>query len=163
MNYLQNAVESMESVSIGGNGPERIEARQQALTMWFTILAAIDKELDPNFNPDDAPPESVRPRSSGAAVYPSGIDPNSIPDPEVRAEYEAALEENERKVERYRLQIRLRRIDPRATSDVERSLIRHYTTSAVDQDELDGLIKSAKLSGARQKQLKVLFQNRDRI
>lgn len=161
VNHLEAAIDSAEKLSLFRHGAERIALRQQTVSLWFTILAAIDKYIDPAFNPDHAPPENVTPPSSGAVSYPSSIDPKSIPDPAVRAQYEAALKENRTQAEKYRIQLKLTRLNPRASKDVERFLTSNYSSSAVDQLELEHLLKQAKLSPARQLQLEQLFKKKE--
>jgi hypothetical protein len=159
-NYLQAAVEAMEDVDLSALakalGP--IEARRQAAKVWLDVLTAIDRSLDPNFNPDDVPERGVIPPPSNGAQFPPGADPKAIKDPAARAEYEAALRENRRKAEQYRLQTKLRRLDPHASTDVENFLTRYYTASTADQEELDGILSEAKLSLPRKQKLKALFE-----
>jgi len=156
---LQSAVAAMEGVDLStfGRSSERMEIRQQALRTWLKILATIDSKLNPNFDPEDVPEANIMPPRSGGVRFPAGVDPKAIKDPAARAEYEAALKKNHDKAELYRLQTKLRRLDPRASSDVERFLKLYYTSTEADQREFDQLLDREALSASRRRKLKTLF------
>lgn len=163
-NLLQSAVEAMEDLDFAAlvKASSRSEARQQATRMWLEVLATIDRNLDPHFNPDDLPERGVIPPPSDDVQLPPGADPKAIKDPVARAEYEAALKANHEKHVQYRLQTKLRRLNPHATADVENFLPRYYTTSTADQEELAALLSASKLSTLRQQKLKALFERKGR-
>jgi hypothetical protein len=136
---------------------ERQELRKDTADQWFQILAAIDGNLDPDFDENDPPPENVIPPRSGDVAYPSSVNPKSITDPAVRAEYEKMREVNSLQTVRFSLQLRLHRMEPRVTENVDRFVLQYFTDSADDQEELEGLLRGAKLSDARQEHFKDLF------
>ena len=155
---LQNSLEAAEGLTVVGAGDERVEARRKIAKLWLDILASIDRNLDPNFDPNNPPPERITPPSSGAVSYPSGIDPQSISDPAARAQYEAALAENRKKAAEYRLQSKLRRIDPTAIRDSQRFFSAQFTSAAPDQKEFFSLLHAVKLSPSREQRLRAIFQ-----
>jgi len=159
-NHLQGAIEALEDVDFSAltqtSGP--IDARRRLAWMWLDLLAVVDANLNPDFDSHDAPERGVVPPPSDGGQLQPGADPKAIKDPTARAKYEAALKENQRKAEQYRLQTRLRRLDPHASADAERFLTRYYTSSTADQEELDGMLSQAKLSLHRKQKLKALFE-----
>jgi len=100
------------------------------LHAWKRLLRAIDPNWDPN--------EVVgSPNSVGALMgLPSGISPESIKDPKLRAEYEAALQKNRQQIERrtkqYRLHDRLKSYPKRA----ERYIVKAYSKPPFNLEEL---------------------------
>jgi F5/8 type C domain len=140
-------------------------ARRELTQMWLKFLATMDQNLDPNFdvnNPTNWAAVELAPPGAGGLRYPSGVDPNDIKEPEVRAQYEAELKENAAKAARELFQTRLRNIDQLANIDIERLLRDNYTTSKKDQSELKDLMKQAKLSPARVQKIKALFESTNR-
>jgi len=136
-------------------------ARQEKASMWFNVLAVIDQNIDPNFYCTNntnyrAYLNLVPPPTPEGLIYPSGVDPNLIKDPAVRAKYEAAIKQNSEKAARGLFQTRLHNIDQLASMEVERFLRGNYTTSKEDQSELEILMKEAKLSPDRAQKLKAL-------
>jgi hypothetical protein len=157
---LQLSLESAEGLAVVGAGDERVEARRKIAKLWLDILASIDRNLDHNFDPNNPPPERVTPPSSGAVSYPTGIDPKSISDPAARAQYEAALAENRRKTAQYRLQVKLRRIDPTAARYSDRFFSTQFTSAPQDEREFDSLLHAVKLSPTREQHLRAIFQKK---
>lgn len=159
LDHLQGAIEAMEGVDFSGSqkGSARIQARQETTKTWLSIVAAIDRQLDPHFDPNDVPAANIIPPKSGRVQLPSGVDPQAIPDPAVRAEYEAALEKNKEKAEQYLVQTRLRRMDLRVSSDVNRFFGSCYTSSPIDQREIEDILQKAALSTSRKQRIRVLF------
>ncbi len=159
---LENAIRAAEQIDISKLTEVQKEAqlRHRTVKLWLGILAAIDRSLDPKFDPNDLPEESITPPPSGAIEYPSAIDPSAIRDPVVRAQYEKALKENSQKAEHYRLQTKLRRLNPHATVDVDRFLTNYYTDSAADHADLESLLGELKLSSWRRQHLRSLVRKR---
>lgn len=150
VDYIERAVQALESADPPGSQPKRRELTEG----WLHVLAAIDQESDPHFDPDDLPLGSVKPPSRGGiGSYPSGIDPKAIADPALRAEYEKALAKNQEKAEKYSYQRGLRLADSQATPDFEKVIHRDYTSSNADQTELRTLIQIAGISAVRKKAL----------
>jgi hypothetical protein len=155
---LESAIQTLDGLDLPQ--PSDTAARQRAGRLWLAVLEAIDRNLDPKFDPKDVPAANVVPPTFKGITYPSGVDPTAIPDPAARAEYEAALNKNKEKADRYRFQNKLRRLDSRATAAAQTFFKRFYTTSAADQKEFDELLEKARPSPARAQKLKAIFERK---
>jgi hypothetical protein len=140
---LQTAADLLEGVDLTQEkeAMKRLALRRETLETWLALLALIDKNLDPAFNPQDVPSTSVMPPRVGNVAYPPGVDPKSISDPQARKQYEAAIKKNQQHAEQYRLQTLLRRLDESAMPKVERFIRLSYTTVPGDQRELTETVK----------------------
>jgi hypothetical protein len=158
--HLQSAVAALESAAIpdAADAAQRAAARAQAAKLWLAVIAAIDESIDPAFDPEDVPAKGLTPPPCGDEQLQAGADPKAIADPAARAQYEAALRENQKKAERHRLQTRLRRLEPRASFGAEAFLKLHYTASAADTKECAALIAEAGLSERRNRRLQAILQ-----
>ncbi len=114
----------------------RRELRRGALHGWIALLNAIDKYLDPDFDPDDVPALSLEPTQVLGHRYPPGADPEAIADLAARHAYETAIETNSEKAQAYNLQVKLRRLDETATRLVETLARISYLPIPLDQEEL---------------------------
>ena len=140
---LQGAADLLAEVDLSkeAEGLKRLALRRETLQVWLTLLAGIDKNLDPRFNPNDRPMVSVTPPPSGGGQFPPGVDPSAIADPQARQQYEAATKQNKDKAVNYRVQTKLRRLDEKLTPKVERFIRLSYTTVPGDQRELNETVK----------------------
>lgn len=131
-------------------------ARKQALSRRLRFFAALDRYIDPMWDPEDIPVKGVAPPLSHGPVYGSGeVDPATIPDPAVRAEYERALKASKDYEKRYDVQLQLRRIDERAMRFVERFLAERYTNSE-DRQEFEELLSASPVNDLRKEKLRAL-------
>ncbi|MDD5295537.1 MAG: hypothetical protein PHU46_01385 [Rhodocyclaceae bacterium] len=150
---LQQAGEKLEGVdllAVEGHG-ERQEVRLQTLVTWMVILARVDAAKDPSFDPDDMPLLRVAPpKKAGAPGYMPGVDPNQIHDPEQRAEYLRAIQENRNKIERGRLQWSVRALDTEVSEGASRFIKRFYTRAPVDRQEVRRAMEKAGIGPQRQ-------------
>lgn len=103
---------------------------QIRLHAWKRLIDAIDPNWDPN--------EVLwSPNAVGAAMgFPGTVAPASIKDPKLCAEYEAAMERNNQKIERYTEQSRLHKWLKRFPRHAEPYIIRAYSKLPFDLDEL---------------------------
>lgn len=155
---VHEALDAIEAAERGMRAGD-MAARKQALSRRLSFFAALDRSIDPMWDPEDIPVKGVTPPLLHGAIYGSGeVDPATIPDPSVRAEYERALKANKDYQKRYDVQLQLRRIDGRATRFVERLLAERYTDSPADRGELEELLASSSVSDARKKQLRMLVR-----
>ena len=107
---------------------------------------------------NDVPVKGVPAPLPHGTVYGSGeVDPATIPDPEVRAQYVQALKANKDDYQRYFVQSQLRQIDERAMRFVERLLVDRYTDSLADWQEFEELLAASTLSDARKERLRALL------
>jgi hypothetical protein len=148
------AVATLPDLGVDKTVPKTV-ARQERAKLWFSLLAVIGQNIDTNdYGPiflnliPPPTPEGVR--------YFSGVDPNVIKDPETRSNYEAAIQENNKKKVRAVFQTQLHNLDQIANIEAERFVRAYYTTSKEDQSELENLMKQAKLSPVQAQKLKAL-------
>ena len=132
-------------------------ARDLAVSRRLHFLAALDRSIDPAWNSKDVPPQGVPPPAQHGMVYSSGqVDPETIPDPEVRAHYVQALKANKDARRRYSVQLELRRIDDRATRFAERFLADRFGNSAQDRQVLEHLLAVSPVNETRKQRLREL-------
>jgi len=113
----------------------RREDVQVRLHAWKRLLDAID----PNWDPNDIPAINLVPPV--AAGLPSGVAPEAIKDPKLRAEYEAAIEKNSKKAVRYRRQSNMRKWLKRFPETTEEYIVAAYSTPPYNTDELKQLLE----------------------
>ena len=162
------SIDQLEAAYVAiGNIPEprgdkrvpKAIARRKKATMLFKLLAVIDQNIDTNCdNPINLPVMNLISPGPEGLKYPSEVDPNDIKEPEIRAQYEAALKQNEEKAARALFQTQLHNLDQLANIGVERFLRFNYTTSKEDQSELETLTKQAMLSPDRVQKIRALFE-----
>jgi hypothetical protein len=131
-------------------------ARKQALLRRLRFFAALDRNIDPKWDLKNVPVQGTAPPLTHAMIYPSGeVNPSTIPDPSVRAEYERALKASKDYAKWYDVQFQLRGIDERAMLFVERLLAERYSQSPTDRQELEELLSAeSQISDSRKKRLR---------
>jgi hypothetical protein len=103
---------------------------QIRLHAWKRLIDAIDPNWDPN-------EEIWSPNAVGALMgFPSGIAPEGVKDPKLRAEYEAASQKNRQKIERHTKQYRLRKWLKRFPRSAEPYIIQAYSKPPFNLEEL---------------------------
>jgi hypothetical protein len=128
------------------------------LARWLRFLAALDGQMDPEWDSRDVPAKGAPLPAEHGVVYPSGeVDPATIPDPVARDEYERALKASKAKEERYRVQFQLRRIDERAMHAVGRLLERCHMHLPPDRQEFERQLAASTLSDATRERLRDLM------
>lgn len=132
----------------------RHKQRSECLTLWLIIIATLDKNLDPTFDPNEAPPLKVSPPplKDGTVLMP-GADPSLIDDPKARAEYEKAIKENREKQEKALIQPQLRELNERLPAKVDAFIRNVYTTSDADRSEVRATIDKIIESETRRQSL----------
>ena len=115
-------------------GQEWVQQRRKdveiRLHAWKRLTDAIDWSWDPN----DVPLINV-PLPVGVGGE-AGGEAKHIKDPKLRAEYEAAIEKNRQKAERYNKQYRLRKWLKRFPKRAERYIIQAYSRPPYNLEEL---------------------------
>ncbi len=139
---LREAYMALENVVLEQEYDARIRnrLRGECLTLWLEMVAILDRRLDPEFNPEDLPENLVQPPTTKGVVYPPGADPALIADPKARAEYEKAVAANNAKINNYRLQTHLKRLNDQIPQRAAEFIENSYTESADDQKELKAAI-----------------------
>lgn len=102
--------------------------------LWLRGWQRLSKEIDPDFDVDDLPKRNIAPPPGAASR--AGVAPEHIKDPILRAEYEAAIAENEQKAQKYNWQYKLRRLDQMFSEKAEQSIVRAYSKPPFDLEEL---------------------------
>lgn len=97
---------------------------------WKRLIDSIDPKWDPNdkFVRNVAPPLETG--------LPSGVVPEAIKDPKLRAEYEEAIDNNRQKAEKYLEQSRLRDWLKRFPKRAEEYIIQAYSKPPFAVEEL---------------------------
>ncbi len=119
-------------------GDEFARRREKDVEIRLHAWERLTDAIDPKWDPNDVPLLNVVPPA--ASGLPSGIAPEDVKDPKLRAEYEAAIEKNRQKAQEYNEQYRLRswlkEFPPRA----EQYIIQAYSKSPYNIEELTGLL-----------------------
>lgn len=121
----------------GPHAPKDLELADQRkkdvevrLHAWKRLIDA----TDPTWDPNDLPLLNV-PLPSGAEGM-TGMSPKDINDPALRAKYEADIEKNKQKAEKYGEQYRLRSWLKRFPKRAEEYIIQAYSKPPFDVEEL---------------------------
>lgn len=129
-------------------------ARKQVLSRRLRFFAALDQDIDPQWDSKRLAVKGATPPLTHGMVYPSGeVDPSTIPDSAVRAEYERALKASKDYEKHYDIQFQLRRIDERAMRFIEWLLAERYTNS----EEFEALLAASPVNELRKERLRDLM------
>lgn len=112
------------------------------LHAWQRLLNAID----PSWNAQDMPQLNVAPPNGVNGI--SGMDPDAIEDPILRAEYEAAIEANSRKAKKYNEQYGLRDWLKRYPKYTETYMTCLYSAPPYNNEELVRFLNDFKFDDA---------------
>jgi hypothetical protein len=112
----------------------RREDTQACLHAWQRLNDAID----PNWNPNDRPTYTISP--TAATRLAANTPPEAITDPELRAEYEAAINASKEKQERYNRQITLRKRQEKYRRSMINYITQAYSTMPSEVAELSDLL-----------------------
>jgi len=152
--------ESIKPETVAGV-EQRRELRRSRLNALLKILAAIDQEIDPAFDPKDVPSSTVAPPVIDGVVLDSGIDPKHIKNPKVRKAYEQAIDRNAQKARRYAFQTGLRKIDAELMTEVRRIISGPYAATEPGRQEIRQALEKVLQEPDRRVQLEeVLNKNR---
>lgn len=122
---LCRAVQLLSSVEPDNAAPKAEAMSLLALKLrhLFTTINYIDAKLIPGFDFSKMPMLNVAPPFG--SEYPAGVAPESIREPEIRAEYERALAENDARNAQYSLQSDLREADKKCLEIFQRDIAMH--------------------------------------
>jgi len=118
-------------------GEEWQALRNQILQYRLRLWQRIENVIDPNWDPNDLPAMNISP--PGQHGYSSGVAPESIKEPDIRRQYEAALEANRQKGERYRTQRSARKLRDRYSRSLKKAIADAFKMQPVSQQDLDKL------------------------
>jgi hypothetical protein len=147
--------EALESIEVAQQEGDEVDPKE-AVSRWLSFFAALDRNIDRQWDPEDVPVMGVIPPVSEGVAHSPGVDPSKITDPAARQQYEQDLKANWAYAEHYRVQHLLRRIDERAMHRFERLLAERYKDSSADRTEVEELVKASPLSDGRKQQLLAL-------
>jgi hypothetical protein len=115
-------------------GQDWAQRRKKDVEIRLHAWKRLIDSIDPNWDPNDLPVSNlVPPLVTG---LPSGVAPEAIKDAKLRAEYEAAIEKNRQKAERYSQQYRLRMWLKRFPARAEEYIITAYSKPPFNVEEL---------------------------
>lgn len=112
--------------------------RKQKAELWLAARRRVESSIDPTFDFNDRPFLNVA--TPPGSREPSGVSPEFIKDPKLRAEYERAIAENSAKARRFNDQYWLKRNAPDFCKNVERYLVNAYSRPPTDPAELERLL-----------------------
>jgi len=114
---------------------EWMERRQKDVEIRLHAWKRLIDVIDPNWDPNQV---LLSPNAVGAdmGIPGGGMAPESVKDPKLRAEYEAALQKNRDQIERYTKQYRLRDWLNRFPKRAEEYIIRAYSKPPFDVEQL---------------------------
>ena len=115
-------------------GQDWAERRKKDVEIRLHAWRRLVGSIDPNWDPNDLPVINLVPPL--ATGLPSGVAPEAIKDPKLRTEYEAAIEKNRQKAERYSQQYRLRMWLKRFPKRAEEYIIQAYSKPPFNVEEL---------------------------
>ena len=125
-----------ESDLVGWLGYQRSSAkevdwlreRREKTTLWLHAWQRLDREIDPTFNTNDRSKlPSLRVYPPVETGLPAGTPPSAIKDSRLRARYEAAIAENNKKAKRVEQQLPLVSHGPAFKTQAELWLIQAYS------------------------------------
>lgn len=108
--------------------------RKQKTEFWLKAVRQIDRAINPSFDFEDRPVLNVNP-PVGAGL-PAGVSPASIRNPQLRAEYESAIKQNNLKTQKYNEQSWLKLNGTRVHDEAERYLVNAYAKPPLDLAEI---------------------------
>ena len=116
-------------------GQEWAKRQKQDVEVRFHAWRRLIDAIDPNWDPNDIQFYINVPLPSGVEGE-AGVSPDSVKDPKLRAEYEAAIKKNREKAERYSEQNRLHKWLKRFPKRAEEYIIQAYSKPPFDVEEL---------------------------
>jgi len=136
MHILQGGQASPEYLRGLAKSEDWPNKREKTTTLYFRgwerLVKAIDKKWDPN-DPSLLPPGP----HTGMKIVAGGMSPENIKDPNLREEYEAALEEYRHKCKLHSEQRTLRRLKKEDLPRLQKYLLRLWSGPSFDSKELE--------------------------
>jgi len=165
---LQAAVDALSGTFVFSDlTPNNFIPTRRAIVQAFgPVLKAIEQSYEPNYNPNDRSNTPFFCPPPPAGLVPSGvsdgcIDPNTIRDPNVRAQYVAAMHTNNLKKQRAGHYADVSNIDAQAMATLSASLELLNSVApegaGPDFSALDGILQRAGISSARRAQVDAMF------
>jgi hypothetical protein len=127
-------------------------ARMQ-LGLWVEILGRFGRDLEPWFDPDNPPATAVAPPEIDGAQMMPGTPPSAIKDAKIRAEYEARIAENKRRVQAYTAMFRLHAIHGTTLDQAAASLRNARDVLGLPAAEIETALADRRIAAADRKAL----------
>jgi hypothetical protein len=109
------------------------QSRRANMRLYLRVFPRFAKEIIPDFDFKDVPSLNLSPPGGG---YPSGVAPESIKEPEIRKQYEAALKANSDKADKLNRQRALRDLEKSYLRSLEGNVGGAYGWFPVNHDEV---------------------------
>ena len=136
----------------------QIQERRERVKLWLHLIHRLEVEKDKNFDPNDLPLLNVTP-PEGVPVRFSGMSPDLIKDPQLRAEYEKAIEANAKKMKYYNHQYKLRQNEDFFVRYATKYISMVYSRPPIDLNELKNLLNEYQIPENMQKLIKEKLQS----
>lgn len=105
-----------------------VRERREKTQLWLKAWRRLEREFDPAFDVNDRKSlPALRVTPPYATGLPAGTPPSAIKDSKLRAQYETAIAENNKKAERVNQQLPLHARGPSFKARAERWLIQAYS------------------------------------
>jgi hypothetical protein len=157
---VYGALNEVEDVHRQTQAEDR-DACKRGLSLLLNFLTALDKHIDPKWNPKQKPVlPALPPIPDAPDLVNAQVDLDAIKDPDLRARYEQAIKTHREKRQRYRVQLELRYIEERAIDDLKLFAERCFTSSSAERREFEELLQKSSLSEARKKKFRKLVRPR---
>lgn len=127
-------------LSTGTRGKDWQDARKTDVEVRFHAWKRLADAIDPNWDQNEEiflhplPPKGLK-------NYVSGASPKTIKDPVLRSEYEKAIIENDKKIQRFNEQLDYRKRMELFSETMSRYAIYAYSAPPYNTDELNDLLK----------------------
>ncbi|MGB7068423.1 MAG: hypothetical protein WBD22_02930 [Pyrinomonadaceae bacterium] len=134
-----------------------LQQRREGTKLWLHLLRRLEVEKDENFDPDDLPSLNVVP-PAGVRVRFAGMSPEAIKDPKLRAEYEAAIVANAKKLEYHNQQSDLRRDEESILRNAIDYIANAYSVPPKNFEEFQEILNNSKVSNDLKKEIETKIQ-----
>jgi hypothetical protein len=139
-NFKQSGDTIMAIPNLDRQAADWKSIRELKTKLWLQLLDQIDRARDLNFDFSDFKNGYTANVSPPDFRYNSGIDPADIKEPDVRLEYEEAIEENRAKETRLNFELQLKKQDEQLTVAVVQFCNFAYNKTSEDANELAGYL-----------------------
>lgn len=114
------------------------EARRTEAERWLRAWWRLEQAASGDSSSTSLPFLNVSPPEG--VPLPAGVAPSAIEDPVLRAEYEAAIEENRRNADKFNQRYKARQLQKTSWGTIENYLSQAYSIPPLNQRELEGLL-----------------------
>ncbi len=138
-------------------GGEWAALRKEQARLWLGAMRDLKAGMDPAWDPKQITGmHNLPPSVAGRVTF--GQDAASIDDPQLRAEYTAAVEKNRADIARYNEQYWLRKYRARYLPEMEKYLTIAYDRPPIDLEQLQNLLKQYDLEPPIQERILAAVQ-----